>query len=60
MLNTKYQRSMPSNSEKNFEDEILCSYVPTCDLTGWGQSGPLEHHPNKLGKGPLEDTTYQI
>ena len=28
-LNTKYQSSMPSSSEeKNFEDEILCSYVP--------------------------------
>ena len=35
MLNTKYQSSLPSSSEeKNFEDEILCSYVPTCDPLG--------------------------
>ena len=39
MLNTKYQNSMPSSSEeKNFEDEILCSYVPTCDPPWLGQS----------------------
>ena len=60
-LNTKYQSSMPSSSEKkNFEDEILCSYVPTCDPPGWGQSWPQEHHLNKLGRGPLENATYQI
>ena len=30
MLNTKHQSSMPQASEKkNFEDGVLCSYVPT-------------------------------
>ena len=27
---------------------------------GWGQSWPQEHHVNKLGRGQLEDATYQI
>ena len=37
MLNTKYQSCMPSTTEeKNFEDEILCSYVPFCDTPPQG------------------------
>ena len=66
MLNTKYQSSMPSSSEeKNFEVEILCSYVPTCDPPphpdpGGANLDPQEHHLNKLGRGPLEDAKYQI
>ena len=65
MLNTKYQSSMPSTSEeKNFEDEILCSYVPFCDLPH--RVGPIltpgasSKHLNKLGRGPLEDAKYEI
>ena len=52
MLNTKYQSSMPSSSEeKNPEDEILCSYVPTCDPRGGANLDPQEHHLHKLGRG---------
>ena len=44
ILNTKYQSSMPSSSsEKNFEDEILCSYVPTCDTTPHLGGANLDH-----------------
>ena len=40
-VNTKYQSSMPSSSEeKNFEDRILCSYVPTCDPMGVANLDP--------------------
>ena len=40
-LNTKYQSSMPSSSEeKNFENGILCPYVPTCDPKGGDNLDP--------------------
>ena len=41
ILNTKYQSSTPSISkEKNFEDGILCPYVPTCDPQGGANLDP--------------------
>ena len=49
---------MPSSSEeKNFEDEILCSDVPTCDPPVVGPILTQKHHLNKLGRGPLGDAT---
>ena len=67
---------LPVSEKKNFEVGFLCSYVPTCDplgganehhvnnhilwSPGWARSWPQEYHLNKLGRGPLEDPTYQI
>ena len=49
---------LPVSMKKNFEIFFLCSYVPTCDPWG-GPVLPQGHHMNKLGRGPLEDATYQ-
>ena len=50
---------LPVSEKKNFEIFFLCSYVPTCDLQGRPSFDPQGHHMYKLGRGPLEDTTYQ-
>ena len=61
MLKTKYQSSTPySFRGKEFwrwDSLFLCSnlWPPR-----WDQSWPQEYHLNKLGRGPLEDATYQI
>ena len=49
---------MPSSSEKkNFEDEILCSYVPTCDTPPPPPPGGTNldpgASPKQFGRGPL-------
>ena len=56
---------MPSSSEKkNFEDEILCSYVLTYDPPPPPRWGPIitpgASSKKKIGRDPLEDATYQI
>ena len=43
---------LPVSKKKNFGIFFLCSYVPV--LT------PGASYMNKLGRGPLEDATYQI
>ena len=61
MLDTKYQSSNPSVSEKkNFEVSFLCSYVPTCDSQGRASFEPHEHHINKLDRGPQGEAKNQI
>ena len=60
MLYTKYQSSRPSSFREeefwNFLSLFLCSNLWP---PGQAQFWPQGHHMNKLGRGPLEDATYQ-
>ena len=61
MLHTKYQSSMPSI----FREEEFWRWPSLFQCSnlwppGWGQFWPQGFHMNKLGRGPLEDATYQI
>ena len=50
---------LPVSENKNFEIDLLCTYILTCDP--WG--GPVltqGHHMKKCDKGPLLDATWQI
>ena len=61
MLHTKYQSSRPSNFRKvEFENGLLCSYIPTCDYRDGASFDPRGHHLNKLGRGLKRDAIYQI
>ena len=61
MLHTKYQGSRPYDFRQEF-----CSCFPyvdlckTCDPLGRGYFWPHKYNLNKLGRGPLDDATYQI
>ena len=61
MLHTKYQSSRPSSFKKEeFENGLLCSFIPTCDHQGRASFDPRGHHINKLGRGLQGDAIYQI
>ena len=58
MQNTKALHLVVTE-KKNFENGLLCFYIPTCDP----RAEPVltqGHHMNKLGRGPQVDATYQI
>ena len=61
MPHTKYKISTPSSfREEKFwkwASLFLCSNLWP---PGRGQFWPQGHHMNKLGRGPLEDATYQM
>ena len=61
MLHTKYQGSGPCGfKEEDFF--MFSSYRPMLNMCspGWANFWPQGHNLNKLGRGPLDDTTYEI
>ena len=60
MLHTKYQGSMPCGvRQEDFFRFTYISLCKTCD-PGVGPFLPQGHHLNKVGKGLLDDASYQI
>ena len=52
---------LPVSEKKNFENGLLCSYVPTYDpWVGPVLTSAWQHHMNKLGRGLQGDAIYQI
>ena len=51
---------LPVSENINFEVDLLCYYVLTCDPWGPQPFGPQGHHIKKCDKGPLLDATCQI
>ena len=48
------------SNKKTFSSFASISLCKTCDPPGLGHYWPKGHNLNKLGIGPLGDTTYQI
>ena len=61
MLHTKYQGSRPCGfrQEDFFMFLPILAYVKHLTM-GLGHFWPHGYNLNKLGRGPLDDTTYQI
>ena len=54
MLHTQYQRPGPST----FRQEDFFNFFPYMSICK--TSDPQGYHLNNLGRGPLDDATYQI
>ena len=55
MLHTKYQGLVVS-----YKIFFTLSGYKTCNPLGRANNWPQGHNLNKLGRGPLDDATYQI
>ena len=51
---------LPVSEKKYSEVFIPSSYAQTCDPLEWGKFWAKGHHMNKLGRGALGKSTYQI
>ena len=62
MLHTKYQGSWPCGfiQEDVFMFSLYISLCKTRDPQGGVIFRPQEHNLNKFGKGPLDDSIYQL
>ena len=62
ILHNKNQGSRPCGFRREdfFHVAPYISLCKTCDPPGPGHFWPLGYNLNKLGRGPLDDTTYQI
>ena len=50
---------LPVSEKTNFEDQLLCSYGPTCDVHGRTSPDHRGIIMNKVGRGPQGEAIYQ-
>ena len=61
MLHNKYQGSLSCGFRQDiFSCFPYINLYITCDPWGVAICRPQEHNLNKLGRGPLDDASYQI